>query len=225
MNSGSAGHSWAHRDIQAAVFVIGALFFAVPAGSQAQVPPWQARSAAAETAAWAIETGNRDALADSIRLLLDNGGVVDPEAPWSAHDLLAALEAMDGGAALAEDIRAEQSRGVAIGGGALRYDLLLGAAEEHEIPLVMAQNEPALVEVRPYKGSDGADIDLWVYGPDTTLMGEDTGPESGIEGQMAFVQFTPDRCIPVTVRLFNAGAVPARIAVFAPAATAASCER
>lgn len=201
------------------------MLFVTPSGAQSDVPFWQARDAAMVTASWAIETNNPAVLSDSIRLLLANGGVTDPDAPFSAFEFLVALAAMEGGTDLAEAIRSEQSRGVASGGGALRYDLRLGAAEDHEISLIMAQGEPAIVEVRTYRGSAGADIDLWVYGPEGTLMGEDVGSESGTEGNMAFVEFVPDRCIPVTVRLLNNGSMPARVAVFAPPALGENCER
>lgn len=181
------------------------------------------RAAAREMATWAIEAGKAAPLATAIGLLLETGATEKENAPFSVFRELQALRSLPGGADLTRKLLEERSRGVALGGGNSRIELVLQSGDTHIETLVMAANEPALVEVRLYRGSIGADADLTVRSSAGQVLGRDTGPLTGIVGEMAFVEFTPDTCLSVDVQIVNAGDATAHMVVLAPPALGQGC--
>jgi hypothetical protein len=181
------------------------------------------RAAAMEMARWALEEKRAEPLAAAISLLLAAGATDQADAPLSVHAELQALRALPGGAALARGVLEERARGVALGGGNSRIELVLNPGETHFETLVMAAREPALVEVRLYRVSVGADADLTVRDKDGGVLGRDTGPQTGIVGEMAFVEFTPETCLAVEIQISNAGDAPAHMVVLAPPALGQGC--
>lgn len=201
-----------------------ALFLPLSAQAQNSTPSLMEQKTAARVMAdWAIEEQRAEVLGQAIALLLRSGASDVAGPPDSVHDLLGALRAMPGGLQLAEWVLADRARGVALGGGNSRIELALEAGEVHRETLVMAGGEPALIEVRLYRGSDGADAELTIRDAGGTVIGSDLGPETGIEGQMAFVEFTPEDCVSVEVQIRNAGQGAGRMVVLAPPTFGQGC--
>ena len=181
------------------------------------------RAAAREMADWAASENRAEALAVAIGLLLDAGASDAADVPFSVHDDLLALKQMPGGADLARDVLQERARGVALGGGNSRIELVLNAGDVHTETLVMAANEPALVEVRLYRSSIGADADLTIRDTTGRVVARDVGPLTGIVGDMAYVEFTPRTCLSVEVQISNTGDATAHMVVLAPPALGRGC--
>lgn len=181
------------------------------------------RAAAREMADWAIVENRAEALAVAIGLMLDAGASDAAGVPFSVHDDLLALKNLPGGEELARNVLQERARGVALGGGNSRIELVLNAGDVHTETLVMAANEPALVEVRLYRSSIGADADLTIRDATGRVVGRDVGPLTGIVGDMAYVEFTPETCLSVDVQIVNAGDATAHMVVLAPPALGRGC--
>lgn len=181
------------------------------------------RAAAREMARWAMAEERPEALAVAIDLLMQAGASDEADVPFSVHEELTALRAMPEGEALAREVVQERARGVALGGGNSRIELILNAGDVHIETLVMAAKEPALVEVRLYRGSIGADADVTIRDATGQVVGRDVGPLTGIVGEMAYVEFTPDACLSVEVQITNAGDATAHMVVLAPPALGQGC--
>ena len=178
--------------------------------------------APARTAAeWAVETGRADALADSIRLLLETGHSLDADNPFSVADLIEALESLPGGRDLATDIRATAARGQI--GGASRRDVDLAPGEVLRIAMLMAPEEYALVEARLFRGGGDADLDIRVFDETGQLLASDIGTETGIEGFGAYAEFWSPTCLAVIIEAENTGTAPGRVALLAPQSGRRSC--
>ena len=175
-----------------------------------------------ETAArWAVEAGNAAALADVIARGRALGGSFAADDPYSLMGFLNALEGLDGGAALAADLRATASRGQL--GGAPRQDFTLAAGEERALSVLLVPHERAFVEARLKRGSEAADIDLRVTGPEGALLAEDTGPETGIFGVGALVSHFPESCMPAIITVANTGTTAAEVALLVPLSPRQDC--
>ena len=180
------------------------------------------RKSALAAAEWAVSARNPQALADSIGLLLDSGYSTDPDDPFSVSVWLEELRGMDSGQALAEELEARQARGQL--DGARRTVVRLAPGETMALPMTMVAREPALIEARLWRGSDEADVDLQVLGPDGATIAEDAGPDTGIVGYGVFVEFRPDTCLAIMVELTNRGTGEGRLAVLAPLSLRDTCE-
>ncbi len=180
------------------------------------------RKSARASADWAISTKNPDALADSIGMLLDSGYSIEADDPFSVSGFLAELRAMDGGAVLADQIEADRSRGQL--DGSKRKVVTLGAGETHVEPMTMVAREPALIEARLWRGFEDADIDIEVLGPEGAPIAQDVGPETGITGIGAFVEFRPETCLAITLEITNRSNTEARLAILAPLSLRDICE-
>ncbi|MEM9551570.1 MAG: hypothetical protein AAGA05_10370 [Pseudomonadota bacterium] len=196
--------------------VTGHIACAEPAG----VPAAQTRAAAMELGQWAIANSNRAVLANAVELALRSGASLDSDDPWSIADLADRLAAMPGGQADLDRIRATRARGVIA--GVSRLDVTLGPGDTHRVPLTMAGDEPAIVEARLKIGSNGADLDLQIVGPND-LMLEDAGPETGTATIGAYLEFRPETCLDIEVILRNVGSGTANAVMLAPASSLIAC--
>ncbi|MEM0936003.1 MAG: hypothetical protein AAGJ91_08880 [Pseudomonadota bacterium] len=188
----------------------------------AEVPAAQAREASDRIARWAIARENVQMLASAVDVALRSGASLDPGDPWSIHPFAERLKAMPGGAAEMDRILSTRARGVIT--GVSRIDIVLSPGSEERVPLTMAADEPAIVEARLKRGSDGANLDLRVYVGDTVIA-QDTSPDTGAPGVGTFVEFLPDTCVDVEVAIFNAGSGVANAVMLAPASSVIDCRR
>lgn len=200
---------------------VGALCLAVLVISSA-AQALDDRLSARIAAQWAAETGRPAALASSLSVLLEQGGSLDPQDPFSVADLAGALEEMPGGPDLLEAVLATRSRGQL--GGAARLDLTLDPGQVHDLDVVLVAAELTWVEARLWRGSGGADIDVALTGKDGLALAADTGPQTGVEGVAALFDVWVDTCTHATLRILNAGDGPGRVALFVPQSTRPKCE-
>lgn len=190
-------------------------------GAAAQsVSAAQARGAAETLAQWAMATGNRAVLASALDLALRSGASLDPEDPWSMRAAADRLAAAGGEVTRLAQQEDPQSRGVIAGFS--RLDMTLEPGESRDVPLTMAGGEAAIVEARLKRGSEGADLDLRLTGPDGVLA-EDTGPDTGTQGVGAYVEFWTEKCIEVEVEIRNIGDAVANAVMLAPASSVIGC--
>ena len=101
-------------------------------------------------------------------------------------------------------------------------EIALAPGEADSIPLRMAAQERAIVEVRLRQAVAGADIDLTVKA-NGTVVGTDHGPLTGREDTGLFFQFVPEECIDIDVVVTNVGPVPVMAVLLAPASVQVGC--
>ena len=189
----------------------GALFLLAPFHVGASSLDFRSLRVAAQ---WAVESQNAQALADILTLAETSGGSFAIDDPFSVADLMTALRAMPGGAALASAIEADASRGQI--GGAPRQDFALESGSEYRVSAILAKGEAAFIEARLKSGSTNADIDLSVLGEDGSVLAQDVGAETGVVGYGAFVDLYPSVCAPVTIEVVNKGAGAAEVVLLVP---------
>lgn len=177
---------------------------------------------AAETAAdWAISQGNAASLADSIEILLETGGSLDPDDVFTVVHLSKALSEMDGGPELLDRLRSLAPRGQI--GGAPRQDMKIPAGDTRKLTFEVMTQEPAFVELRLKRASGDADIDLWVMSQGGAVIGKDVGPETGTRKAGNFVEFWPTKCENITLEISNNGPEVADLAVLIPQTSKTTC--
>lgn len=152
-------------------------------------------------------------------LSLRAGSALDSDDPFSIAQMAKALVEMTGAPLPPPPDTA--ARGVIA--GISRLDMTLLPGDSLTVPLMLAAEEPAIIEARLKRGSDGADLDIRVTGPDGVL-GQDIGPANGVVGQGIYLEFIPDRCLEVSVDITNAGSTEARAVMLAPASARIGCE-
>lgn len=179
------------------------------------------RDSAWTVAQWALATGNTTALADSIGLYLQEGGVIEADDPFSAHALIEGLRALPGGEAEVERLLATRARGQF--GGAPRVDLTLAPGEIHETDLRLVAKEITWIEARLWRGSVGANIDLELVDSDGKRLTMDADLETGTEGNGALLQYAADTCLDVVLRVTNAGSGQGRVAILIPQSVRSVC--
>lgn len=180
------------------------------------------RKSALVVAEWAVEANEPQALASSLAVLLEEGGTLDQDDPFSVLPLADALRDMPGGADLLGTVLETGSRGQL--GGAARLDLLLAPGETHETDVFLVGSEVTWIEARLWRGSGGADIDVELVGSDGTSIAADISPQTGIEGIAALVDVWIDSCVNATLRITNAGGSQGRVALFVPQSPHQDCE-
>ena len=185
-------------------------------------PASDLRDRAWVAAQWALANQRPEALADSLRLYLAQGGNLRAGDPFSALDMVEGLRAMPGGGALAQTLLATGSRGQF--GGASRIDIVVEPGGGHQTTLQLAAGEVTWIEARLWRGAGGADIDLELQDADGAVLAADVGRQTGTEGVGALLQVWTETCQDVTLRVANAGTTPARVAILIPQSVRATCE-
>lgn len=180
------------------------------------------RLAALAAVEMSIEAKNGQALAESIMLLLEAGHSLEVDDPFTVQPLMVALRGLPEGKDLADGLSNFVARGQI--GGAPRVDLVIAAGEAHSQTIRLMSQEPAFVEIRLRKGSDLADIDLQILGPDQKLIVADEGPETGRVGYGNLVEFWPEACVEVTVDITNRGDGDADLVLLIPQSLHTTCD-
>lgn len=204
-------------------FMLGLLVATKAAPQDAGPTRAQAEALAQRGAA----TSNPADLIAGLRGLLNTGATLADDDPWNALDLLHRLKAINvkQGGAYAKDIALLQATPRGSSGGFSRFDLDLSPGAREAMRLTVVADEAAIVEVRLKRGSGAADIDLFVTDASGAFVIQDAGPQSGILGIAAYVEFLPETCLDILATLVNAGTDVAHVAVIAPPALDPRCER
>lgn len=206
------------------------LCLAAPAGGGAAEPDaGRLRAAAEGLGAWAMEAGHPGVLASAIEVLLATGVHLEPDDPWPATEMLAALGRMPGGGALAAALAAShaeadriQGRGVTSGITRVEFTLAPGATTDFEF--TFQAREIAGVEVRLKRGSDQADVDLRLVDANGSVLVEDSGPGTGRPGYGLYVEWLPKHCVTARAELANVGTGDARLVLLTQPSSRSQCD-
>ncbi len=215
--------------------------------------PARVRAAAEELGVWAAATGHPEVLATAIAALLRNGGSLDPDDPWSAAALLRALGDMPGGGALADalvtpdprDVEERMASGRIAEGvldgalsltfrdlsaagrggtvGVTRAEISLAPVESAFFDLAFQAREPAILEARLKRGSDGAGVDLRVTDVGGAMLAQDLGPETGRPGFGLYVEWLPPDRVAARAELNNRGAGEAYVVMLTQPSSETRC--
>ena len=184
------------------------------------MPAAQARDAGVLLGEWALENDKAEVLQSAIELALGSGASLDAEDPWSISMLANHLAEMPGGAEALLAMQFTRSRGVIAGFS--RSDIFLAPGEMESVPLRMAGGEPAIVEARLKRGSEDANLDLFVIDSNGVIR-KDATEATGTMSTGTYIEFWPATCTDIEVQVKNVGTGTANAVIFAPASSLLSC--